>query len=314
MFDADELLMMQRDAPLEVIDDLMGQEEQEVKLLGDESISHWMGWNGLIHTNPSATSPEGSPVVAYAETWDMDVSESTFAQFQLIAAVMPSVGASSVEVRFEFSTDMGRHWHLVESQPEHQPVSVYLVTAENNNSTSKRITVHLPKEAITRSTRFRWISSVSSSTAVWSIGHVYIGGTCPWMCSGHGTCHLGRCSCDQGYGGSDCVSVEPLTRNLIESFDDASSSSLITGGNVSSSCGVIASGTAAVFHQDGIRMLQTIDFDLTSASYAQMIVKFYCDDQERRNENNRLLIQYSVNGGITWHLIQVLILGQFKLL
>ena len=292
MFDTVDEWMMQRDEPQ------LDRQDEEILQLGEETISHWMGWNGLVHDNPSATSPDGSTAAAYAETWDMDVGESTFAQFQLMSA-------SSAEIRFEFSTDMGRHWQLVESQPEHQPVSVYSVTAAGNKSNATRITVHLPKQAITRSTRFRWISSVSSASAVWGIGHVYIGGTCPWMCSGHGTCHLGRCSCDQGYGGSDCASVEPLPRNLIESFDDAYSSSII-GANVSSSCGVIASGNAAVFHQDGVRMLQTIDLDLTSASYAQMMVKFYCDDhQERRNENNRLLLQYSVNGGITWHLIQV---------
>lgn len=58
-------------------------------------------------------------------------------------------------------------------------------------------------------------------------------------------------SCDQGYGGSDCVSIEPLARNLIDQFDstDESIYSSITGGNVSSSCGVITSAMATVFHQ-----------------------------------------------------------------
>ena len=52
-------------------------------------------------------------------------------------------------------------------------------------------------------------------------------------------------------------------------------------------------------------MMQTIDLDLTSASYAQMTVKFNCWDDH--NSTDRLLLQYSVNGGITWHLIQVFI-------
>lgn len=52
-------------------------------------------------------------------------------------------------------------------------------------------------------------------------------------------------------------------------------------------------------------MLQTVDLDLTSASYAQMTVKLNCWDDFNSSENNRLIVQYSVNGGITWHLIQV---------
>ena len=63
--------------------------------------------------------------------------------------------------------------------------------------------------------------------------------------------------------------------------------------------------------KDGLRYFESIDLDLTSASYAQMTIKFNCwaefDSYANSLEpsHQRLVLQYSVNGGITWILIQV---------
>lgn len=43
---------------------------------------------------------------------------------------------------------------------------------------------------------------------------------CPGRCSGHGDCHLGQCTCEPGYTGSDCslyndVTVYPVKSALL---------------------------------------------------------------------------------------------------
>ena len=55
-------------------------------------------------------------------------------------------------------------------------------------------------------------------------------------------------SCDRGFGGQDCVSMEPHPMNLVVHFDEGAEAVLF-GGNVSTACGVLQSGSAAVFHQ-----------------------------------------------------------------
>lgn len=63
--------------------------------------------------------------------------------------------------------------------------------------------------------------------------------------------------------------------------------------------------------QDGLRYFESKDLDLTTASYAQMTIRFHCWAEAESYVNSleplhqRLLLQYSVNGGITWILIQV---------
>ena len=58
---------------------------------------------------------------------------------------------------------------------------------------------------------------------------------------------------------------------------------------------------------------------MTSGSYAQIAVRFNCWAETEsfmnspESANHRLLLQYSVNGGITWILIQVLLFtGYYK--
>lgn len=129
---------------------------------GAGGIADWLGWQGLITREPlypvdtlliPSHSEDGSSL-SYAETWDMEITDPTFAQFQLILPL--DSHSENVEVRFEYSTDMGRHWQLVE--PEcymvHQlgqqceylhPPSRYLVRKDNN---ATRTTVYLPKRSM----------------------------------------------------------------------------------------------------------------------------------------------------------------------
>lgn len=130
--------------------------------LGVTGIADWLGWQGLITREPLypvdtlliRTHTEDGTSLSYAETWDMEINEPTFAQFQLM---LPTDShQENVEVRFEYSTDMGRRWKLVEpecymlhhlgQQCEYlHPPSRYLV---QNNNNATRITVHLPKRSM----------------------------------------------------------------------------------------------------------------------------------------------------------------------
>jgi len=79
--------------------------------------------------------------------------------------------------------------------------------------------------------------------------------------------------CDDGYESTlSCSSPDqdiPVPSSLIVSIsssDDLSTSFRSShGGIVGYQCGVIASGKAAVFNQDGRRLLETVDLNMTSS-------------------------------------------------
>lgn len=127
--------------------------------MGD-GITNWLGWQGLVSreehhpvdTQLERNSNKDHESAAYAETWDMEISDPTFAQFQLL---VPPEGQADdrAHVKFEYSTDMGKSWRLVEEEcyfmggycERLHPASRYAVGKENNAS---RITVHLPRRAM----------------------------------------------------------------------------------------------------------------------------------------------------------------------
>lgn len=47
----------------------------------------------------------------------------------------------------------------------------------------------------------------------------------------------------------DCVPIEPLPRRLTSHFDGDSNLVRISGGGISTGCGVLMSGPAAIFHK-----------------------------------------------------------------
>ena len=56
-------------------------------------------------------------------------------------------------------------------------------------------------------------------------------------------------SCDAGYGNLDCVPIDTLPRRLTSHFDGDSNLIKIFGGGISSGCGVLMGGLAALFHK-----------------------------------------------------------------
>uniref|UniRef100_A0A673MNI9 Reelin n=1 Tax=Sinocyclocheilus rhinocerous TaxID=307959 RepID=A0A673MNI9_9TELE len=161
----------------------------------------------------------------YAESWDFEVSGSSFLQFDL------SMGCSKAAspahgVHLEFSTDCGRHWTLI--TPECVPPAIGCSGYTQRSVFSapqflqwRRVTVYLPSAAISPRTRFRWIQPLLAPGADdWALDNVLLTPGCPWMCSGHGLCDNGHCVCDKGFGGPHCVPLVALPSVLKEDFNE----------------------------------------------------------------------------------------------
>lgn len=87
----------------------------------------------------------------YSESWDFEVSGSSFLQFELSMGCSKSTSFSH-GVRLEYSTDCGRHWSLI--TPECVPPAIGCAAYTQSSiytSTQykhwRRITVYLPSAA-----------------------------------------------------------------------------------------------------------------------------------------------------------------------
>lgn len=94
---------------------------------------------------PTAEKPR------YAESWDFEVSGSSFLQFELSMGCSKSTSFSH-GVRLEYSTDCGHHWSLI--TPECVPPAIgcagYTQSSVYTSTQYKhwrRITVYLPSAA-----------------------------------------------------------------------------------------------------------------------------------------------------------------------
>lgn len=246
----------------------------------------------------------------YVETWDFHVMPSSSLQFEL------SMGCSkpfsdSHTVQLQYSLNNGRDWHQVteECVPpsigclHYTESSVYL---SERFQSWKRITVYLPPSTISPRTRFRWIqSSYGPGTDAWAIDNIILSSGCPWMCSGHGVCDSGHCVCDRGFGGAYCVPIAPLPSILKDDFNNNLHPDLwpevygIERGNLNGE--TIKSGTALIFKGEGSRMIVSRDLDCMHTLYIQFSYKFITKGVPERSHS--VLLQFSVTGGITWHLL-----------
>uniref|UniRef100_A0A673MWP0 Reelin n=1 Tax=Sinocyclocheilus rhinocerous TaxID=307959 RepID=A0A673MWP0_9TELE len=246
----------------------------------------------------------------YAESWDFEVSGSSFLQFDL------SMGCSKAAspahgVHLEFSTDCGRHWTLI--TPECVPPAIGCSGYTQRSVFSapqflqwRRVTVYLPSAAISPRTRFRWIQPLLAPGADdWALDNVLLTPGCPWMCSGHGLCDNGHCVCDKGFGGPHCVPLVALPSVLKEDFNENLRADVwpeVYGAERGTLSGEpLKSGTALIFKGEGLRMLVSADLDCTNTMHIQFSFKFITKGVPERSHS--VLLQYSVNGGISWLLI-----------
>ncbi|XP_023204313.1 reelin isoform X1 [Xiphophorus maculatus] len=246
----------------------------------------------------------------YAESWDFEVTGSSFLQFELSMGCSKSTSFSH-GVRLEYSTDCGRHWTLI--TPECVPPAIGCagytqssVYASTQHKHWRRITVYLPSAANSPRTRFRWIQTHFTPGAEgWALDNVLLAPGCPWMCSGHGLCDNGRCVCDKGYGGVHCVPLAPLPSVLREDFNENLQQETwpeVYGAERGTLSGEpLKSGTALIFKGDGLRMIVSRDLDCSNTLYIQFSFKFITKGVPERSHS--VLLQYSVNGGISWLLL-----------
>uniref|UniRef100_A0A671T1G7 Reelin n=1 Tax=Sinocyclocheilus anshuiensis TaxID=1608454 RepID=A0A671T1G7_9TELE len=244
----------------------------------------------------------------YAESWDFEVSGSSFLQFDL------SMGCSKAAspahgVHLEFSTDCGRHWTLI--MPECVPPAIGCSGYTQRSVFSapqflqwRRVTVYLPSAAISPRTRFRWIQPLLAPGADgWALDNVLLTPGCPWMCSGHGLCDNGHCVCDKGFGGPHCVPLVALPSVLKEDFNENLRADVwpeVYGAERGTLSGEpLKSGTALIFKGEGLRMLVSADLDCTNTMYIQFSFKFIT-----KGESGPVLLQFSVDGGLNWALLQ----------
>ncbi|GAB1600886.1 reelin [Argonauta hians] len=250
----------------------------------------------------------------YAETWDYHITPSTFLQFDI------SMGCGTLyntlySVALEYSIDTGKTWHSVidECAPPKficngYHLSSQYVSEQHINWT--RITIYLPAASISPNTRFRWYQHTQSPRGdIWALDNVYLGSGCPWLCSGQGYCDHGRCVCDKGFQPPNCVPEKPLPMNLRDDFSldslDRNKWQELYGGEVSDICGHLVSGNALVFAKDLLRLVVTENMDTTMINNIEFYFKYACKGESLAwPRRHSVLLQYSINGGITWHLLQ----------
>ncbi|XP_026788519.2 reelin isoform X1 [Pangasianodon hypophthalmus] len=254
-------------------------------------------------------------------TRDIDVNENTIIQFEINVGCT-AVSSSLHSVHLEFSRDFGATWHLVVPLCTGGPIPNALCSVELHPASIyypgtfrgwRREVIHFGKLHLCGSVRFRWYQGfylVGMAPPTWALDNVYIGPQCQDMCSGHGTCVRGtRCKCDSGYSGPDCsIPDVPNPDFLKEEFEDDTSEAenfkVVSGGKPSRKCGIMASGNHLFFNEDGLRMLETIDMDLSNARFVQFFLRLGCGKASPDPRSQPVLLQFSVNGGLSWNLLQ----------
>ncbi|XP_023933533.1 reelin-like [Lingula anatina] len=222
-------------------------------------------------------------------------------------------------VVLEYSTDHGMNWNKVvgsclppQQCPQYQSDSKY-TTSEFRQW--KRVVVPLPAHTWSVTTMLRLHQAQWTPGDSWAVGHLYVGQQCPELCSGHGNCFEGVCRCDPGYSGETCQPIKPLKTHLREDFSRMGELhetwEVVLGGEVvpvKKGCGTILSGESLHFSQAGSRILSTHDMDTRRTDFLEFYLRIGGSNllscQGGMKRENSVLLQYSLNGGITWELLK----------
>ncbi|XP_064633067.1 reelin-like [Lineus longissimus] len=270
----------------------------------------------------------GAPKVGesrYFRTDPVIIGPSFMLQLDLVMACSDLyTNGKSYNVNLEYSTDHGMNWRLVTEPclpPKVCPGDYGMGTVYEavEYKQWRRITVPLPSNTWSGSTRFRVVQESWSPTESWAIDNVYIGQQCEMMCGGHGACREGVCSCDVGYAGDTCqpsAQAKPKLHTDFSAFPALRSDwAMLYGGEVVSSgqgCGHVLSGESLYFFKQGPRMLVSHPLDTRQLDYLRFYFKsggvsLQCHGMESRDRH--VLLQYSTDGGISWSLLEELVGG-----
>ncbi|XP_053261694.1 reelin [Podarcis raffonei] len=264
----------------------------------------------------------------YVETQSMQIGASYMLQFNLVMGCgQPYRPHMDNQVKLEYSTNHGLTWHLVQEEclpsmpscQEFTPASIY---HSSEYTKWRRITVLLPQKTWSSATRFRWSQCYYTAQDEWALDNIYIGQQCPNMCNGHGWCDHGVCRCDSGYQGAECHPANNLPSTIMSDFENPNSLESgwqeVIGGEIvkpEDGCGVISSGSSLYFNKAGKRQLVSLDLDTAWVDFVQFYIQIggespSCNKPDSREEG--ILLQYSNNGGINWHLLAEMYFSDFS--
>ncbi|KAK2176997.1 hypothetical protein NP493_626g01025 [Ridgeia piscesae] len=198
-----------------------------------------------------------------------------------------------------------------------RPGSVYTA---NSHPHWTRVSLMLPLKVFSSTTRFRWVQQDPNDSEIpdWAIDDIYIGEACPQQCQGRGDCVHGKCVCDPSYVGETCEPIRSqLLSHMTDGFEDDISPGRwvrVSGGSVGLGCGALlpqAHGKNLYFNGCGLRQAVTAELDLTRASKVMFVLKIgsvtqseSCNiDLNGGSSQGMVLLQYSKNKGIDWHLL-----------
>ena len=268
-------------------------------------------------TMTKKTNQDDHEMSLMLETFPLRVD--SFSMIQLEATVgcgaMGLVDANH-SVTVQFSTDGGATWSFLLNYDNHTDWVEY----DPELKSWKRISLKLPPESWSPSTRFRIVLSGHPSLSMLgvdgrdnlAINYFYAGPECPELCRGHGQCSLEGCSCDEGFHESNCLPTTPLFP-----WTKTNESILIKGGRQTGSVSSLTDTDscyvhgATNFHFDssGIRMVETKDVEYSAGAAVHFMLRLgYCDEQLAANLMNvtrvQLQLQVSWNGGSDWNTLR----------
>ncbi|XP_077972003.1 reelin-like isoform X1 [Styela clava] len=285
-------------------------------------------------TNILLFSPQPSQYIdtlRYAETQTMETSEGYVleADINLGCSLNPSnndIQDQNHEVLLQYSKDEGVTWHLVleenlpgsTNEDSYHSASVYHISEYN---TWRTATVPMPENTWSSSLRLRVVQN-EKSNSVWALNHVYMGPACSMHCRNRGRCRNGKCICNADSQGPSCLSRSQLPSGINEVFNDVhrlyKTGWNLLGGSVASSavdkagCGPMSSGFYMHFHKAGVRKLSTPDLDTSLGGQIQFYIRIGGGNCKVPTERaNGVLLQYSNNGGVTWHLLDELYFNEY---
>ncbi|XP_071817155.1 reelin-like isoform X2 [Apostichopus japonicus] len=266
----------------------------------------------------------------YLETYTLQLGADYMIQFDIIMGCGTPFGGNlrdKKKVHLEFSSNHGLSW-----QPVVRECFQGAVDCDGYHTTSsfddtqyeawRRVTIPLPSGLSSTPVKFRWIQYAFSGSNVWAVDNLYIGEQCPELCNGHGQCIQGECRCDRGYGGKICTSQKFLPTTIKSDFEIPSlifsDWLIIHGGSVSrgqEDCGVITSGSSLYFSGVGVRELISQDMNTVGATFIEFYIRMagsdrFCSGITSRQEG--VLLQFTVNGGIDWQLLQELYFTDYR--